>query len=57
MMIEGEEVLRSGLDQQQRADELLADADAAHTQAEEAVQLGNKTLLEAQQTYRTLQGT
>ncbi|XP_046665340.1 laminin subunit gamma-1 isoform X1 [Homalodisca vitripennis] len=55
LMIDGEDVLRRGMTQQQFADERLADADAANNKAEEAVQLGNKTLQEAQQTYRTLQ--
>lgn len=54
-MSDGEDVLRRGEVQQQTADELLADADAAKAKAEEAVLLGNKTLQEAQQTYRTLQ--
>lgn len=56
LMIEGQDVLKLAEKQQQQADEMLADADAAKSKAEEAVELGNKTLQEAQQTYRTLQG-
>lgn len=56
MIIDGNDALKDGLDQQQRADALLADADAALTMAEEAVELGERTLTEAQGTYRTLQG-
>jgi len=50
------ELLRQGEEQQQRADELLADADAADSEAQEAVRLGDKTLTEAQDTLKTLQG-
>ncbi|XP_067003262.1 laminin subunit gamma-1 [Anabrus simplex] len=52
---ESDELLRQASEQQQVADELLADADAAKGRAEEAVKLGDKTLLEAQETLRTLQ--
>lgn len=54
LILESEEILGQGLEQQQAADELLAEADLANSQAEEAVKLGNKTLQEAQQTYSTL---
>lgn len=50
------DLLRLGEEQQQRADELLADADGADSDAQEAVRLGDKTLAEAQETLRTLQG-
>uniref|UniRef100_A0A1B6D2A0 Laminin subunit gamma-1 n=1 Tax=Clastoptera arizonana TaxID=38151 RepID=A0A1B6D2A0_9HEMI len=51
---DSEIILQQGKRQQQIADELLANADAAYAKAEEAVKLGNKTLQEAQQTYNTL---
>lgn len=50
-------LLREGRDQQQQADELLADVDFAHQKAVDAVNLGDTTLKEAQKTYATLQGT
>lgn len=49
-------MLHLGVEQEQTAEELLADVDAAYHKAEEAVKLGNKTLHEAQKTYDTLQG-
>lgn len=45
-----------GVQQQQMADELLVDADAALAKSQEAVSLGDKTLQEAQKTLETLQG-
>ena len=45
-----------GAQQQQMADELLVDADAAHVKSQEAISLGDKTLQEAQKTLETLQG-
>ncbi|KAF4517691.1 hypothetical protein B566_EDAN016517 [Ephemera danica] len=50
-----QDLLKRGVEQQQVADELLADADAANADAEEAVRLGDKTLAEAQNTLTTLQ--
>jgi laminin, gamma 1 len=50
------DLLKLGEEQQQRADELLVDADGADSDAQEAVRLGDKTLAEAQETLRTLQG-
>lgn len=55
-LTEADEILKNGMHQQQITDELLADADAAESTAEDAVKLGNKTLQEAQQTLETLQG-
>lgn len=49
-------MLHLGVEQEQTAEELLADVDAAYHKAEEAVKLGNKTLQEAQKTYDILQG-
>lgn len=57
MIINGSEALKNGLEQQQTADLLLADADAAVEKAEEAIKLGELTLKEANETYYTLQGT
>lgn len=54
-IVKGDELLQRATEQQQIADELLADADSANSKAEEAVKLGDKTLREAQQTYRTIQ--
>lgn len=56
MIIDGNDALKNGMDQQQRADAMLADADAALSKAVDAVELGERTLTEAQGTYRTLQG-
>lgn len=53
---EADKILKNAQNQQQITDDLLADADFADSIAEEAVKLGNKTLQEAQQTYKTLQG-
>lgn len=50
-----ENLLHLGVEQEQTAEELLADVDAAYHKAEEAVKLGNKTLQEAQKTYDILQ--
>ena len=50
------EQLESAMEQQQRVDELLADADAAKAKAAEAVRLGDQTLKDAQDTYTTLEG-
>jgi laminin, gamma 1 len=50
------DLLKLGEEQQQRADELLVDADGADSDAQEAVRLGDKTLAEAQETLGTLQG-
>jgi hypothetical protein len=43
------DLLKLGEEQQQRADELLVDADGADSDAQEAVRLGDKTLAEAQE--------
>lgn len=51
-----ESLLSRGNEQQQIADELLADVDTARNRAEQAVKLGDKTLQEAEQTHKTLQG-
>nr|CAD7454512.1 unnamed protein product [Timema tahoe] len=53
---QSEDLLARGMEQQQLVDELLADVDAANSKADKAVQLGDKTLQEAQETLRTLQG-
>ena len=50
------QLLEKGVNQQQMADELLVDADAALAKSQEAVLLGDKTLEEAQKTLATLQG-
>ncbi|XP_037079278.1 laminin subunit gamma-1-like [Pollicipes pollicipes] len=50
------ELLDRGLAQQQAADELMADVDAARDKAEKAVVAGEKTLEEARKTLETLQG-
>lgn len=49
-------LLERGLDQQQDADQLMADVDAARDKAEKAVVAGEKTLEEARRTLDTLQG-
>lgn len=56
LIIGAGDLLARGVAQQQVADELLADADAAHARAQEAVSLGDKTLQEAQKTLETLEG-
>lgn len=56
MIIVSNETLKNGLDQQQTADLMLANADLALSKAVDAVELGERTLMEAQGTYRTLQG-
>lgn len=53
---EADKFLRTGADHQQRADDLLAEADAARAKAKNAVQLGEKTLREANETLHTLLG-
>ena len=50
------DLLAKGVTQQQIADELLVDADAALAKSQEAVALGDKTLSEAQKTLETLEG-
>ena len=50
------ELLTKGDGQQQIADELLVDADAALAKSQDAVSLGDKTLQEAQKTLETLEG-
>ncbi|GLH05167.1 Netrin-A [Gryllus bimaculatus] len=54
-LLQADELLQAAIQQQQRLDELLADADAANDKASEAVRLGDKTLKEAQETLETLQ--
>lgn len=49
-----EELLQRGEDQQVDLTDLLADIDLAKVQAESAVELGDKTLKEAQATFETL---
>ncbi|XP_018901355.2 laminin subunit gamma-1 isoform X1 [Bemisia tabaci] len=51
---EAETTLGLGEEQQKITDELLADADAAKSLAEQAVKKGDDTLKEAQNTYNTL---
>lgn len=51
---QGEDLLLRGVDQQDEVNDLLADIDLAKAQAENAVELGDKTLKEAQATYETL---
>lgn len=53
-LVVGEELLQRGEEQQVDLADLLADIDLAKVQAENAVELGDKTLLEAQETYETL---
>jgi hypothetical protein len=48
--------LERGHNQQQIADELLADTDAAKAKAEEAVSKGDEILETARKTLKTLQG-
>jgi coxsackievirus/adenovirus receptor len=52
----GNEQLELAKRSQQRVDELLAEADAAKDKAIKAVELGDKTLKDAQETYSTLEG-
>ena len=54
---ETESLLVRGYEQQQRTDELLADADAARDTARKAVAKAEDTLREANETLRTLRGT
>ncbi|XP_063244920.1 laminin subunit gamma-1 isoform X2 [Bacillus rossius redtenbacheri] len=49
------DLLARGEEQQQAVDELLADVDAARAKAEGAVELGSRTLADAQLTLDTLQ--
>jgi len=49
-------LLERGYRQQQIADELLADADAARDMARKAVAKAEQTLREANETLRTLRG-
>lgn len=51
---QGEDLLSRGVDQQDEVNDLLSDIDLAKAQAENAVELGDKTLKEAQATYETL---
>lgn len=53
-LIIGEELLQRGEEQQVDLTDLLADIDLAKVQAENAVELGDKTLVEAQNTFETL---
>jgi coxsackievirus/adenovirus receptor len=53
---ETKELLERGHSQQQIADELLADTDAAKAKAEEAVSKGDEILETAKNTLKTLQG-
>jgi len=53
---ETERLLVRGYEQQQRTDELLADADAARDTARRAVAKAEDTLREANETLRTLRG-
>jgi coxsackievirus/adenovirus receptor len=53
---ETKELLERGHSQQQIADELLADTDAAKAKAEEAVSRGDEILETARKTLKTLQG-
>jgi len=53
---ETETLLVRGYEQQQRTDELLADADAARDTARKAVAKAEDTLREANDTLRTLRG-
>ena len=53
---ETKELLERGHHQQQIADELLADTDAAKAKAEDAVRRGDEILKTAKKTLRTLQG-
>ncbi|CAB3367583.1 Hypothetical predicted protein [Cloeon dipterum] len=50
------DLLKSAEMQQQKVDELLADVDSANSDAKRAVELGDKTLAEAQETFKTLKG-
>ncbi|KAL4219663.1 Laminin-type epidermal growth factor-like domai [Mactra antiquata] len=51
-----EDLLESGIQHQQRADGLLADVDSARAIAKNAVDMGERTLSEANETLQTLQG-
>ncbi|XP_074654199.1 laminin subunit gamma-1-like [Tubulanus polymorphus] len=53
-MVDARDLLDKGRLQQQIADELLADADIARATARDAVDLGEKTLKDANQTLKTL---
>lgn len=55
-MAEAELLLENGEEQQQIADKLFADVDAANAQAQQAVESGEKTLEEANKTLHTLKG-
>jgi len=50
-------LLDRGYQEQQRTDELLADADAARDTARKAVAKAEETLREANETLQTLRGT
>lgn len=53
-LIIGNDLLEQGINQQEEVKDLLLDIDFAKAQAENAVELGDKTLKEAQATYETL---
>lgn len=53
-LLVGEDLLQRGEEQQVDLADLLADIDLAKVQAENAVELGDKTLEEAKDTYETL---
>lgn len=55
-LIEGENLLEDGMAQQDEVNDILSDIDLAKAQATNAVELGDKTLKEAQETLKTLSG-
>lgn len=54
--VEAQDLLNSGIKHQQRADELMAEVDTARAKARNAVELGERTLSEANETLTTLLG-
>lgn len=54
--VDAEEMLESGIREQQIADELLAEADAARDLARNAINKAEQTLKDANETLKTLRG-
>lgn len=56
LLVSSQDLLNKGEEQRDIAEAMYEDAKAAYAKATEAVELGDKTLAEAEQTYVTLKG-
>lgn len=56
LLVSSQDLLTKGEEQRDIAEAMYEDAKAAYAKATEAVELGDKTLAEAEQTYVTLKG-